>query len=378
MSAQPSPFTPQHGPHVFITEREARRTKREHQQLQHVINRMTSRMGFPNKAARGVAGIHGLLNGRETFPALIAHKWAARQFNYQGKEENTDVFMGRFLDAIKAAEQKAGRKVFEIERANGVTTIITTYHADYIGEAALWALIEARKSEAWKKHPAAAVTDELIDAAIAKLPPREPPPEREKSEGHSETDGAIIAGVWTRVKNRSAANLNRIAEAGGDPVREVRIIQRELHALALEAERLMIERDHKASQDERDHDPAGMWAEEVDVQGEDGKDISDNFSSAEADDSGATIRQTVGCPPDEVTGRQQLNGPPEPNMLEEALKWAALGVPVGPLHEVYDDICTCSCTPEKCRGGEHGCGSECENKGKHPRYNFKARSARGL
>lgn len=371
MSAQPSPFAPQYGSHVFVTEREARRTKREHQQLQHVINRMTSRMGFPDKAARGVAGIHGLLNGRETFPALIAHKWAARQFNYKGKEENTDVFMGRYLEAIKAAEQKAGRKVFEIERANRVTTIITTYHADYIGEAALWALVEARKSEAWKKHPAAAVTDELIDAAIAKLPPCKPPPAGEKSEGHSETDGAIIAGIWTRVKNLAAGNLTRIAEAGGDPVREVRIIQREFHALALEAERVMTERDRKASQDEHDRDPADMWGEEANIQEEDGKDISDNFSPGEANDSGTTIRQTVGCQPDEVTEPQQLNDSPEPNMLEEALKWALLGVPVGPLHEVYDDICTCSCTPDKCHGGEHGCGSECENKGKHPRYDYK-------
>lgn len=53
--------------------------------------------------------------------------------------------------------------------------------------------------------------------------------------------------------------------------------------------------------------------------------------------------------------------------LAWALFWASQGVPVFPLHEVYDSICTCTCTAKKCATGEHGCGSECRNKGKHPR-----------
>jgi hypothetical protein len=54
-------------------------------------------------------------------------------------------------------------------------------------------------------------------------------------------------------------------------------------------------------------------------------------------------------------------------MLNWALDWAAQGTPVFPLHEVYGDICTCTCTRKKCGNGKHGCGSECGNKGKHPR-----------
>jgi hypothetical protein len=34
--------------HVFITDHETRQSKTNHQQLQHVINRMTGRMGFPD------------------------------------------------------------------------------------------------------------------------------------------------------------------------------------------------------------------------------------------------------------------------------------------------------------------------------------------
>lgn len=53
--------------------------------------------------------------------------------------------------------------------------------------------------------------------------------------------------------------------------------------------------------------------------------------------------------------------------LEWALWWASQGIPVFPLHEVYDGICTCTCTRKKCGAGTHGCGSECDSKGKHPR-----------
>jgi hypothetical protein len=68
----------------------------------------------------------------------------------------------------------------------------------------------------------------------------------------------------------------------------------------------------------------------------------------------------------------------EPDMLEWALFWASQGVPVFPLHEVYDDVCTCVCSDhwrkdnsggwvKKCVDDVHVCGSECTSKGKHPR-----------
>jgi hypothetical protein len=61
--------------------------------------------------------------------------------------------------------------------------------------------------------------------------------------------------------------------------------------------------------------------------------------------------------------------PPLETMLDWALFWAGQGIRVFPLHEVYDDVCTCTCT-KKCKNGVHKCGSECESKGKHPRtYN---------
>jgi hypothetical protein len=70
-----------------------------------------------------------------------------------------------------------------------------------------------------------------------------------------------------------------------------------------------------------------------------------------------------------------------PNMLEWANFWAGKCIPVFPLHEVYDGTCTCTCADHwrkkegrwvmKCEGDNHFCGSECGNKGKHPRTDRK-------
>ncbi len=78
----------------------------------------------------------------------------------------------------------------------------------------------------------------------------------------------------------------------------------------------------------------------------------------------------------------------EPDMLEWALMWASRGFPVFPLHEVYDGVCTCTCADHwrkkegvwvmKCEGDNHFCGSECGNKGKHPRTDRKLGLQNGL
>lgn len=54
-------------------------------------------------------------------------------------------------------------------------------------------------------------------------------------------------------------------------------------------------------------------------------------------------------------------------VVDWALFWASQGIPVFPLHEVYDGVCTCSCT-RRCNHGVHKCGASCVSKGKHPRW----------
>jgi hypothetical protein len=379
MSAQAPSFTPNVADHVFVTSGEKRKIKTNHQHLAHVLNRMTGRMGFPDKAARCVVGLHGLLNGREThkFPALIAHRFAARQFNYTGKEENSDVFMGRFLDALKDAEIKAGRKCFEIERANGVTTIITTYHADYIGEAALWALTEAQASEAWKACPAAAVTDELIDLAIAKLPACVPPTKGATSDGSSVTDAAIIKGMWSKVDSMAEAAMRKVALAGGDPLAALEEAHRRHRRIAAEVRREQLERDRLAK--EAEACAAADWLVDTHTHA-DGKNISDDsekFSTSNDSLSDADHPTDCRMPPPEVSENQQVNfeadentdslhttcalaseAEGDPPKLQAALRSVAEGIPVLALWGVADGMCDC---PE---------GSECHSPGKHPYPRF--------
>ncbi len=223
MNAQPSSFT-QAPPHVFITDGETRKIKRHHQILQHVVNRILTRLETPDKATRAAVGIHGLLNGREVldtpakFPVLLAHKFAARQMGFHGQDANCDQFMCRMLTALREAEQKCGRKLFEIKRADNVTQIITSYEADFLGEASLWALNQAMQSEAWKTCPAKAVTDELIDAAIQKLPPCAPSPDSDGDGGNVEN---VIKAIFTKMMDAGEKNIDRIIEAGGDPRRDI-------------------------------------------------------------------------------------------------------------------------------------------------------------
>ncbi len=373
MSAQPSSFTPKAAAHVFVTDGEKRKIKTNQQQLQHVINRMTGRMGFPDKAARCVAGLHGLLNGREKLPALIAHRYAARQFNYAGEESNTDVFMRRFLDALKDAEIKAGRKCFEIERANGVTTIITTYHHDYIGEAALWALTEAQASEEWKKNPAKAVTDELIDRAIAKLPVRTPPETRDKSEGSSVTDDAVIKGMRTKIDTMTEALLWAVAKAGSDPLAELEASQRRHRRMAAEVRREQLERDRKAK--EAEYYATVDWLVDTHTH-TDGNNISDNsekFSTGDDTLSDADHQTICLMPSPQTPENQQVNFDADENSdslhitcaltseaegdspkLLEALASVAEDIPVLAVWGVADGMCDC---PK---------GSECRSPGKHP------------
>jgi hypothetical protein len=401
MSAQPSSFTPPAPAHVFVTDREARQVKTNHQQLAHVINRMTARMGFPDKAARCVVGLHGLLNGREphSLPALIGHKYAARQFNYAGQEENSDVFMGRYLDALKDAEIKAGRKCFEIERANGVTTIITTYHADYLGEAALWALTEARASDEWKKHPAKAVTDELIDLAIARLPERVAPEPGVTSDGASITDDAIIKGLWTRVDTLTEAAMRKVALAGGDPLAALEEVQRRQRRIAAEVRREQLERDRVAQQaayyqnlpwlddsPPEPDSPPGTQTHKLSASGNNTSDNSEKFSTGGAPPSDAAPTPDLapktgpttagGVPTDcrmdlaKVQQKQHVfsevapNGDSEkcdPPKLAAALASIAEGIPVLALWGVADGMCDCKK------------GSECQSPGKHPQPRFSPR-----
>ncbi len=307
MSANPSTLPRTVAPFTAkpFTEKDARAYNKNSQRFTFVRNRILVLLGFPDKAARVVAGIHGLMNGQD-LPLFKGHKWAARQMNYKGQEENSDQFMCRAFEALDAAEKKCGHEVFEIRRADGVTQMITSYDRDYLGEAVEWALVEARTSPEYFKNPSAAVTDEILWEAIRKhLPERETPetPEGDDAGGPSVTDDAVIKAGWTRAETLIAANMERIAKAGGDQLREVEQFAKRIIKMAQAAtfqKRMAEERERQQAKRDRESAFDGL-IKVTDVDVIHGKDTSVIFAPEEVQEKSDTPRQSDTPPQPETT-----------------------------------------------------------------------------
>jgi putative DNA primase/helicase len=352
-----APFTPKP-----FTKRDAHTYNKNSQRFTFVRNRILVLLGFPDKAARVVAGIHGLMNGQD-LPLFKSHKWAARQMNYKGQDENSDQFMCRAFEALGAAEAKCGHQVFEIRRADGVTQLMTSYDRDYLGEAVEWALVQAKNSPDFSKNPSAAVTDDLLWQAIRKhLPEREPPAGTEgdggSSDGASITDDAVIKAGWTRAETLIAANMERIAKAGGDQLREVEQFARRIIKMAQAAtfqKRMAEERDRQQAKRDRESAFDGLL-EVTDVDVVHGKYISDIFEPEEVQETSDTPRQSDTPPQPETSENIKENAHLFESNEEAALMWAARGVPVMPLYTPNEKgICDCRD------------GAKCKSPGKHPR-----------
>lgn len=364
MSANPSTLSRTAAPFTAkpFTEKDARAVNKNSQRFTFVRNRILVLLGFPDKAARVVSGIHGLMNGQD-LPLFKAHKWAARQMNYKGQDENSDQFMCRAFEALDAAETKCGHQVFEIRRADGITQMMTSYEHDYLGEAVEWALVEARTSPNYFKNPSAAITDELLWQAIRKhLPEREAPepPEGDGggSDGASITDDAVIKAGWTRAETLIASNMERIAKAGGDQLREVEQFARRIIKMAQAAtfqNRMAEERERQQAKRDRQSAFDGL-IEVTDVAVVHGKYISDIFEPEEVQETSDTPRQSDTPPQLEISKNIEENAHIFASNEEAALMWAARGVPVMPLYTPNEKgICDCRD------------GAKCKSPGKHPR-----------
>lgn len=387
MSANPAPS--QQPPSTLpFTNAEARTFNKHHQQVQHIINRMLQLLEVPNKAARAINGIHGMLNGidKSKFPVFKAHQYTALQMDFRGQASNADQFMCRALAALDAAEIKCGHSFFKITRADGVAQMITSYDADYLSDAAEWALVQVRNSPEYFKNPAKAVTDEILWDAINKfLPVRTPPEPKDGGDGGpSITDGDVIKAQWTRIINNVEENLKRELKSGADPVLAVKAFTAKVTKIA---ERL---KDNFAREHLRAFSSLGD-EDDVDVDSDgNGKYMSDDFLPPQAPNAepdgldappqtdGVDISDSLSAiddpspPPPQTDGvnnkKAQQKGTPDPNLPPQtdgvgptsmeswALYWAANDVPVFPLYSV---------TPEgvcRCRDG-----AQCKSPGKHPK-----------
>jgi hypothetical protein len=354
-----------------FTEYDATTFDRNHQQFLFVKNRILNLLDFGNKATRTTNGIHGLMNGAP-LPLFKAHKYAARQLDYKGDDENADQHMSRAFAALDAAEQKCGRQLFEIRRADGVTQFITSYERDYLGETVKYILLKAKNLPDYGANPSAAITDELLWEGINKKLPEKIAKEKTKTDGASITDDAIIKATWTRAETTVHQNMMRIEIAGGNSLREVEQFCERLKKMAQAeyfSKRMKDEREKRARQ-KRIEAADTPLLDRIDTEHTYGKNISDNSEAVVvvrnlepmgSNSSNGGQRTPVSLtppPPDEEkeeVAEVVENTPLFDSTEEAALMWAARGVPIIPLFSV-DENGHCRCKY----------GATCRTPGKHP------------
>jgi putative DNA primase/helicase len=361
-------------PSAPFTDYDADTYNKNSQQVQHLVNRICNLLGVPNKAARTINGIRGMLNGidQKKFPVYRAHQFVARQMDYKGQNDGADTFMCRALAALNDAEIKCGRRFFRITRADGVKQKMTSYDEDYLSTAIKWALVQVKNAPDYWENPAKAVTDEILTEAIEKfLPVRsQEKPIASDSDGDTSingepsiTDDNVIKAQWTRLISLADANLDRIIAAGGDPLREVEKFCERMRSAALTKHfqmRLAEERERKerlrALCDTGESDETAAKGKDTGISSEESNPLSAL--------SDALPHQTDGV----VCDLSRDKAPIFETNEQAALWWASLGVPVFPLHTPQPDgSCSCPCGRRCKKTGEHVCGTNCLNIGKHPR-----------
>jgi hypothetical protein len=237
---KPSADAPNVPPQRTFTPKDARNAGRHYQHLAAIINRILYRVMarmpeadakkfFKSSVFATIHSLHGFFNGRDLTKKelMVSHQFVVTHFNYPGDPKHSAKFMDRRLDALAAAEAACGRRFIGIKRADNRTQLFTWYQSHPLLDAAEWVYLQARNSPDYGKNPSAAITEELLDAAIAKLPEVEatrPPAAADEDEERERWDSAdVMAGTavkarWTKIINAAERALIAEFDAGSDPM----------------------------------------------------------------------------------------------------------------------------------------------------------------
>lgn len=372
MTAQPAPFTKQNA-------RDARRT---YQHIAAAVNRLLNRImqgldeegrkAFKPSVFHTVHALHAFFHGQDLSKAgkalMKSHQFVTPYFDYTGKPEHAAKFMGSRLDTLRDAELACGYEFVTIERADGVTQLFTWYKGHPLLDAAERVYWKARQKENYWSNARGAVTDKLLDEAIASLPAVVKPetveaaaPAEDEGEGRERWESAdlmaaqVLKGRWTKIQNNVLRLLTDEFDAGGDP---------ELVAAREAAKIIKVGKDLKAKlARERLRAVASVRSANEIADSPKGKPHCgrDSVTSTDGDPEPDPREISLGCAP-EVAPVQEFTKAPfselpevsESEALPFALDMAAQGIAVFPIYGCTDGICHC---PE---------GSECRSAGKHP------------
>lgn len=385
MAAEPSSFMPE-----AFTDKQADAECQSYQKFTGIVDRLigrdlnrldeaTANKYFKPSVGRTIHSLHGFFNGRNLKKKgkelMVAHKFVAPHFDYHGDVENCGQFIGRRLNALRDAEFATGHLYIELERADEAL-LFTHYKGHPLLDAAKWVYTQARRKPDYWKCPAAAVTDDLLDRALARLPKIDEDKiarwrakqERKAAlasgsvemEAGDEKIGAVLKGRWTKLKATFAELLAEETFKGGKNPRVVfQEIAADLKRVAEELyDKQCRELDSIRWSDAGD-DIGGIMDTPLVEAEEDGYKSVLHAESDVAALEEATPLKNDGGVKNEVVEIAEVREFVMSEVGESneawALNWAGLGLPVVPMHEVFDGICSCPA------------GSECASAGKHPR-----------
>ncbi len=294
-----------------------------------------------------------------------------RQLQFSGSDDTIRARVRSWLDALEAWQFSVGFALLTINRGgqvighnqDGTPIRKKTSFIDHLKPVADDGIQRAQKTPLWKEHPGRAL-DAQAASVLAELPKLGT---REESNAKIKKDGAKLP--LSDYEKRGEENILKVIETYADGI-ELRGGDDSLWLEKLEAEISRVRNSRRKTKRARtdyatlsaieEEEAAEAAAQEAQANATAYKGDKKTVHSARLGDENLTQAFNEYGPSNEVFDDKKTDSP-----LTWALFWASQGIPVIPLHAVFDDVCTCPCN-KYCVDGEHKCGSECESKGKHP------------
>ncbi|MGB8509800.1 MAG: bifunctional DNA primase/polymerase, partial [Pyrinomonadaceae bacterium] len=277
-------------------------------------------------------------------PFERAHLTLAQYLQFEGSDTAKMARVRRLLGQTEDYQRLAGFVLVEITRGGGEEQRKTTY-ADYLVPTADEAIMRARASETWKRHPGEAKMEQL-DWALAQLPRVNPNPKEGQSNPLPLTE---YAAQRERIFEESLEKYaDGVAERDGDPDHYLQRLERLILRQRLSRQKTR-QKERDAKQKER------IDAAESELQRAEESYIWDDVTPTKVlpSDELVTPTKVLG-----LAAENPANIEKKPDMSAAAIELAGRGYRVFPGNWIKADG-RCSCQKTK--------AATCTSPGKHPR-----------
>ncbi len=256
---------PQAKTHTF-TRADARRARVSYQHIAQIVNLIVNQLiqtldhdraaTFKPVVFQTIHALHGMFNGREVskdYPHFRAHIYTAPHFGFQDTskaeialiqaddsltsevretkiedvrlrtKDNAARLVGRRLNDLAEAETASGRQLVFIRRGGGVEQELTSYEGHPLLDAAEALYLTVRNAPGYAKNPSSAITEEMLDGAVASLPKIAidasvtAKGERAPMDAVDLMTDAVLKAMWTKIINSTERTLEKEFDTGGDP-----------------------------------------------------------------------------------------------------------------------------------------------------------------